>query len=386
MKKVLIAGAGPAGLMAAHFLAQSNHFQVELFDANKAIARKFLVAGHGGFNLTNAEAINTFITKYDHSFIQDAVMNFSNEETVKWLSEIGVETFIGSSGKIFPEKGIKPIQVLTKWISYLEKQKVAIHTGHKFIDFNGKEAVFQNSKTTLKVKYDYLILALGGASWKKTGSTGEWTHVFREKDIELVPFQSSNAGIVVNNWNSESGGGVLKNTEITIDGEKQFGEIELTDYGLEGAPVYALSRAVRAGVTELALNLKPMWTYEQLVEKYTCFKGSKTDFLREIKLPGQAIKLLKKWISKDDFLDDTRFLNAIHHLTLPIDGLRPVDEAISTVGGIAMNEIDSSFQLKKYENHYCIGEMLDWDAPTGGYLLQACFASGYTAAQSVLKK
>lgn len=386
MEKVVIAGAGPAGLMAAHFLSKNKDLQVDVFDANKAIARKFLVAGHGGFNLTNAETTDTFIEKYNHPFIKDAVRAFSNEATIRWLSEIGVETFVGSSGKVFPEKGIKPIQVHTKWTSYLEQQRVGILTGHQLIDFNGKEAVFQNGETTLNVAYDYLILAFGGASWKKTGSTGEWTSLFTGKGIQLVPFQASNAGIVLSDWNPELGGGVLKNTGISIDGEYKFGEIELTDYGLEGAPVYALSKKVREGATELVLNLKPVWTSQQLVEKYAAFKGSKTDFLNAIKVAKPAVKLLKNCLSREDFTDDARFLRAIHYLVLSMESLRPLDEAISTVGGISMDEITPSFELNNYENHYCIGEMLDWDAPTGGYLLQACFASGYVAAQSVLNQ
>lgn len=385
VKQVVIAGAGPAGLMAAYFLSKNKAFQVHVFDANKAIARKFLVAGHGGFNLTNAEATDTFIEKYNHPLIQDAVRIFSNEATMQWLSEIGIETFVGSSGKIFPEKGIKPIQVLTKWMNYLEKNDVIIHTEHQLVDFTGNSAVFQHGGVPITVEYDYLIMAFGGASWKKTGSTGEWTDVFRSKQLEIIPFQASNAGIVLSDWNPELGGGVLKNTEISINGNQRFGEIELTAYGLEGAPVYALSNEIRKGTTELVLNLKPVWTSEQLKQKHTAFKGSKTEFLHAIKLSKPAVRLLKHALTREDFTDDARFLNAINHLGLSITDLRPVEEAISTVGGLSMDEINASFRLNKYENHYCIGEMLDWNAPTGGYLLQACFASGYVAAQSVLK-
>lgn len=385
MKHVVIAGGGPAGLMAAHVLSQNDTFRVQVFDANKAIARKFLVAGHGGFNLTNAEATDAFIEKYTHPFIQNAVRHFSNEQTIQWLSEIGVNTFVGSSGKIFPEKGIKPIQVLTKWIGYLEKNGVTIHTEHQLIDFTEGTAVFQHEGKQVAVEYDYLITAFGGASWKKTGSTGEWTELFIRKNREIIPFQASNAGIVLAGWDAGLGGGVLKNTEITIDGAKQFGEIELTDYGLEGAPVYALSKKIREGATELVLNLKPVWTPGRLAEKYAAFSGSKTDFLSAIKVSKPGVKLIKHVLSKEEFTDDKRFLRAIHHLVLPVEELRPVDEAISTVGGLSMNEVDASFQLINSEKHYCIGEMLDWDAPTGGYLLQACFASGYMAAQSVLK-
>ncbi len=385
MKKVVIVGAGPAGLMAAHFLSGRKEIRVEVYDANKAVARKFLVAGHGGFNLTNSEELPQFIGKYNHPFIQHAVTRFTNEDTVKWLSEIGIGTFTGTSGKIFPEKGIKPIRVLSSWLDFLREKNVAIHTGHKLVEFNGKRAVFRSGERIVETGYDYLIFAMGGASWKKTGSTGEWAELFRGKNIGILPFQASNAGICVQDWDPGLGGGVLKNTELSINGEKQFGEIELTDYGLEGAPVYALSGQVRSGASELVLNLKPTVSIGKLTEKLRGFKGSRTDFLREIKLPKAAIGLLKATISKDDFLNDGSFLNAISRLVFPIQELRPVDEAISTVGGVAMNEINENFQLKKFPGHYCIGEMLDWDAPTGGYLLQACFASGYVTSDSIIR-
>lgn len=383
MKKIAIIGAGPAGLMAAHFLSKNEHFNVHVFDANKAVARKFLVAGHGGFNLTHSEPTETFIEKYNHPFIQKAVQQFPNDDTVKWLSEIGVETFVGSSGKIFPKKGTKPIQVLTQWLDYLEKNKVSISTEHQLVDFDGKTVSFKHKEKIITVEYDALIFALGGASWKKTGSTGEWSTLFQSKHIEIIPFESSNAGISIQSWNKKLGGGILKNTEASVNGQKQFGEIELTGYGLEGAPVYALSNQVRNGAAELILNLKPTLSQEQLLDKFQKFKGSKTDFLREIRLSGSAIDLLKSNLSKEDFLREEHFLKAINQLSLSIRSLRPVDEAISTVGGISMNEMNENFQLKNYPNHYCIGEMLDWDAPTGGYLLQACFAMGFVVAEKI---
>lgn len=383
MKKVVIAGAGPAGLMAAYFLSQNKQFQVQIFDANKAVARKFLVAGHGGFNLTNSEGTASFVNKYNHSFIQNAVSQFTNEDTVRWLAEIGIETFVGSSGKIFPKKGIKPIEVLSSWLDYLKRNNVSVFTEHKLVDFDRTAATFQNSGERIKVEYDYLIFAMGGASWKKTGSTGEWTQLFQSKNIKIIPFEASNAGIEIKNWDSVLGGGVLKNTEVSINGQKQFGEIELTEYGLEGAPVYALSQQLRSGATELILNLKPTLTKNKLAEKFKIFKGSKTDFLREIKFSKPAISLFKSHVSKEVFLNDELFLNAINRLILPIHSLRPVDEAISTVGGISMLEVNEDFQLKKFPGLYCVGEMLDWDAPTGGYLLQACFAMGFVAAESI---
>lgn len=383
MKKVVIVGAGPAGLMAAHSLSQHKNIQVELYDAHKAVARKFLVAGHGGFNLTNTRGLSEFVDTYNHPIIKKAVTCFTNEDTVKWLSEIGIETYIGSSGKIFPKKGIKPIEVLNSWLAFLKQNDVVLFTGHNLIGFDKDTVLLKNEAQEVKVNFDVLIFAMGGSSWKKTGSTGEWTTLFKQKNIEIIPFEASNAGIVIENWSKCLSGGVLKNVEVSIGNKRQFGEIELTEYGLEGAPIYALSDQIRKGEKELCLNLKPTISYSQLVSRFKSFKGSKTDFLREIKVSKFGISLIKDFVPKDDFLNDDLFLGAICRLILPIDSLRPIDEAISTVGGVSMNEIDIDFRLKNDPNHYCIGEMLDWDAPTGGYLLQACFASGFVAAQYI---
>lgn len=376
-------GGGPAGLMAAHQLSKKKQFDIQIFDANKAVARKFLVAGQGGFNITNSEKTESFIQKYNHSFVQNAVLQFSNDATINWLKEIGIETYVGSSGKIFPVKGTKPVEVLNRWLKFLVHKGVQINTEHKLVDFHSQKAFFSTPNGESIVDYDVLIFALGGASWKVTGSTGEWTTLFQQKNIKIQPFQSSNAGIEIKNWDESWGGNVLKNTSISIGNTSRFGEIELTKYGFEGAPIYALNAQVRAGAEFLKLDLKPSKSYDELLQFYKQYKGNKTEFLKAIKLSKSAIDLIKKRLTKEQFTNPETLVQSIKELTFPIQSLRPIDEAISTVGGVDMNEITMNFELKNHPNHYCIGEMMDWDAPTGGYLLQACFAQGVICAQAI---
>lgn len=382
MRSIAIIGCGPAGLMAGYQLLKRNH-SVSFFDQKKAIARKFLVAGHGGFNLTNSLELENFLLKYDHEFVRNAVRKFTNNDTVSWLAEIGIETYIGSSGKVFPKSGIKPIEVLSAWIKQLEKLGGIFKHEHQLKKFDGTILTVESLGEIHEFHFDTIIFALGGASWKQTGSDGNWMKLFESAGISCLNFESSNAGMEIHNWNQDFGGSVLKNCEIKLNGMTQFGEVECTNYGIEGAPVYALNHPFREGFTNLSLDLKPKNTVADLFEKLNQTKGNRTQQLEALKIPKIGIKLVKSQLNKDDFLSNEALSRKIKELSFTIKGLRPLDEAISTVGGVSMDAITADFELKALSNHFCIGEMLNWDAPTGGYLLQACFSMGALVAQKI---
>jgi uncharacterized flavoprotein (TIGR03862 family) len=386
--KIGIVGMGPAGLMVGSQLAKAGH-EVHLYDHKKAAGRKFLVAGNGGFNLTHSEELTSFIQKYDQAFIQEAVQEFDNNDWRTFLEkEIKIPTFIGSSGKIFPEKGIKPITVLYNWLNYLNYYKASFHYEHSLVDFDSNSITIKHHEETKKLEFDKVIIALGGGSWKTTGSTAEWVELFKKKEIECVPLEASNSGFESNNWGKFNGieGQIIKNVAVFFGEESKEGDVVISSYGLEGTPIYYMNRSFRNNPLEkLKIDLKPTKTMEEI--KTTLSKSKNfTEGLKKLKLSKGTIQFLKLFLTKETFISLEELAKSIKNLQITPNSLRPIDEVISTVGGVSMAEINSNFELKNKKGVYLCGEMLDWDAPTGGYLIQACVSSGYKVAQSILKK
>lgn len=377
---IIIVGAGSAGLMAGYQLLKKGH-SVCFFDHKKQAGRKFLVAGHGGFNLTHSQPINDFVLNYNQQLVRDAVLKFTNVDTISWLDEIGIPTFKGSSGKIFPKKEIKPIDVLNALLTKIMSKGGVFHYEHSFTSFDDDSVSFFHKEKERKFHFDHLIFALGGASWKKTGSDGTWNVVFSEKGIRLNQFQSSNAGMNVQNWNPQFEGLVIKNCKVSIGNETKKGEVLFTDYGIEGAPIYALNKHVRAGGFEVSIDLKPSMSIEKVRNSLTNEKLTRAKQLEQLKISKPVVAYIKASLIKEAYLDADFLANYLKNLPFKCLDLRPIDEAISTVGGVAISEIDENFELINYPKRYVIGEMLDWDAPTGGYLLQACFSMGFVVAE-----
>ncbi|QIY83289.1 TIGR03862 family flavoprotein [Chryseobacterium sp. NEB161] len=382
--QIIIIGAGPAGLMAAQTLAEKG-CKVQIFEQNKAAARKFLVAGHGGFNLTHSEELETFIQKYDAPEIQNIVKSFDNKSVVNWLSDLSITTYTGSSGKIFPTKDFKPIQVLKAWLDRLEQLGVTIHYEHTFIDFTDDEVTLRNREKKITVQYSKLILAMGGGSWKKTGSDAKWVNILRSKNITITPLASANSGYNTDSRFHQLQGQYLKNIKISFDGNDKIGEVVFTKYGIEGSPVYYLNRFTIPHHFPLTLeiDLKPRLTEAEISEQL-----SKTDKIspilkRQLKLSTTAINLLKT-LDKENYTNKEKLSVMIKRFPIEVLSLRPIDEVISTAGGVAFSALNSKLELKDYPNVFCAGEMIDWEAPTGGYLLQACFSTGFWVANEIV--
>jgi uncharacterized flavoprotein (TIGR03862 family) len=386
-KSIAIIGGGSASLMLASTLNE-NIFDVTIYEYNVALGRKFLVAGDGGLNLTYWEEPETFINRYSpKQFLEKSIRDFNNVDLRNWLLDLGIETYVGSSNRIFPIKGIKPIEVLNAILDKLKAQNVRILTKYEWKGWNDKDAlIFENSDNTILIKPDIVVYSLGGASWSKTGSTGKWTELFRNKGVDIVPFQPSNCAFKINwdkNFIQESEGKPLKNIVISCNLKSKTGEVVITQFGIEGGAVYALSPEIRSelsinNASTIYIDLKPTLSLNEILSKFRNNESRTiSNVLKEqINLNSLQIALIKSVISKEDFMNADVLSEKIKQLPLQIVGLADIEESISTVGGIALSETDDNFMLKKLLNNYVIGEMLDWDAPTGGYLLQGCFSMG----------
>lgn len=373
---IILIGAGPANLMSAEVLAEAGH-RVQIFERNKAAARKFLVAGHGGFNLTHNEPIDDFVKKYDAEWIKIIVRAFDNQATIKWLNDLGITTYVGSSGKIFPTKEIKPIQVLQAWLQRLQSLNVLIHYGCMMKDFDNDTVTIESNEGIQQHSYDRLILGLGGKSWAKTGSDGMWESLMIRKDVDVTALSPANSGYVTDIEFTALESMVLKNIAVKYDDILRKGEIVFTNYGIEGAPIYYTNQFVRkiGFPNVIYLDLKPNLTEEEILLKLNSNKPISTILKEKLNLKGASLTLLRL-MDKDTYNNKALLAQKIKHYPINITAFRPIDEVISTAGGIQLNSLNKDLSLKHHPNVYINGEMLDWEAPTGGYLLQACFSLG----------
>lgn len=383
--KTVIIGAGPASLMAATQAVKKGG-EVIVFEKMKTAGRKFLVAGEGGFNLSHIGELDDFISYYSHAEMANIIRQFTNEDLIHWLEDIGIQTYVGSSGKIFPIKEIKPAMVLTSWLNYLKQNGVVFVFHATLIDFDQNCVTIKTKNECENITFDRLILGLGAASWPKTGSDASWVSLFQSKKVEVIPFQSSNAGCVCNlpsDFLTQFQGSVFKNVIVSHKNNNRKGEVLVTEYGLEGAPIYYLNPSIRNDFSfPIIIDFKPNYQLTEIVDFLKKSKNT-TLGLKHLKLPDAFIFWCKTYLNKDDYTDHKVIASHIKHFMVPINRLRPIEEAISCCGGVSWGELDTNLRLKKFPNISVIGEMVDWEAPTGGYLLQGAFSMGFVAGSAI---
>lgn len=389
-KRAVVIGGGPAGLMAAERIAMAG-VRVTVYERMPSLARKFLMAGRGGLNVTHSEDAGAFLGRYGAASEQlvQAIAAFPPEALRAWCAGLGEETFIGSSGRVFP-RSMKASPLLRAWLRRLSGQGVEVRLRHVFRGWDSQgDLLFASADgESERVRADAVVLAMGGASWPRLGSDGGWADILRARGIQIASLRPANCGFDVD-WSAHlrerHAGSPVKNVQFTFEDQSLRGECVVTQYGLEGGAVYALSAVLRDaierdGFAVLHLDLRPDTSVEALAEKLSTPRGknSLSNHLRKrAGLSTVEIALLHETHAS---FDDARKL-AAHIKALPLKLLRPrpLERAISTAGGVAFVELNAHYMLNRMPGVFCAGEMVDWEAPTGGYLLQACLATGVAA-------
>ena len=413
--RAAVIGGGPAGLMAAEALAAAG-VEVDLYDSMPSVGRKFLMAGKGGMNLTHSESAELFLSRYAErrAQIEPLLRRFDATALRAWVHGLGVETFVGSSGRVFPSD-MKAAPMLRAWLHRLRESGVRFHMRHRWIGW-GDESL-QNRETaadlprshfppTLRfatpdgereVQADAVVLALGGASWPRLGSDAAWIAHLEARNVSVLPFEPSNCGFDIDwseHFSTRFAGEPLKAVAIGLphtDGgiDWRTGECLLTSTGVEGSLIYAMSARIRdrlkAGDATFLIDLLPALTPQRVHDEVTHPRGARSmssHLQSRLNLTGAKAALLREVLTREDFSDTTRLAQRIKALPLTVTRARPIAEAISSAGGVAFESLDSQLMLDSVPGVFCAGEMLDWEAPTGGYLLTACFASGLIAGEA----
>jgi len=393
MKQVAIVGGGPAGLRAAEIVSAAG-LKTTLYDGKRSVGRKFLVAGKGGFNITNTEELDSFVTRYSgpdqpSDFWPKALEKFDNKMIRGWAARLNVGTFEAKSGRVYP-KALKAAPLLRAWVKRLRNQGVTFAVKHRLLRIEQGETpalFFATEEGEKRIDADAVVLALGGGSWPMTGSDGAWASLLGNQNIAVNPLSSANSG-----WECDWPEGFRKIAEaqplkniIAHAGEKQaVGELMITKYGLEGGPLYELGPAIRAlSSPEVKIDFKPTFTAEKLIAK---MESAKRHFLKEArlrwKLSEGACAIVEHLYGEPASAEQLAHL--VKACPIPLTQSRPIEEAISSAGGVCWKELDQQLMLKKLPGIFIAGEMIDWEAPTGGYLMQGCFATGTCVGEAVV--
>ena len=404
-KLVTIIGGGPAGLMAAEIISREG-VQVDLFDAMPSVGRKFLMAGKGGMNITHSEPSSAFLARYGvrQEHIAPLLNTFGPEALREWIHGLGISTFVGSSGRVFPSN-MKAAPLLRAWLHRLRESGVRFHVRHRWccmepLADSRWSLRFSTPEGERRIEADTVILALGGGSWSKLGSDGRWVALLEQAGVPVAPLRPSNCGFDVG-WSEhlreQFVGQPVKNVSASFtdsDGieHRRAGEFVITESGVEGNLIYALSATLRdtierTGGATLSLDLLPGHTPQRVIDEVAHPRGSRSlssHLQSRLGLKGIKMALLHECVSREDFFNPDKLARAIKSLPLRLIAPRPLEEAISSAGGVLFEALDDQLMIRHLPGVFCAGEMLDWEAPTGGYLLTACLASGHAAGQGAL--
>ena len=398
MQHIVIIGGGPAGLMAAEISA-GNGFQVDVYDTMPSVGRKFLMAGKGGLNLTHAEPAPQFAARYGarQTQVEAWLSTFGPDALRAWAGALGIDTFVGSSNRVFP-KEMKAAPLLRAWIRRLREAGVAFHMRHRWMGWetdNGGALRFATPLGEQVVNADAVVLTLGGGSWARLGSDGAWTTLLAARGVNIAPLQPANCGFDCawsEHFRTRFAGQPVKSvvaafTDATGATHQQKSEFMVTESGVEGGLIYALSASLRDAITTqgsatLHLDLAPLRDLPRLTNDLSASRGKRSlsnHLQNQANIAGVKAGLLREVATAEDLADPARLAALIKALPLNLTAPRPLDEAISSAGGVTFDALDEHLMLRDAPGVFCAGEMLDWEAPTGGYLLTACFASGRTA-------
>lgn len=400
-RSVAVIGGGPAGLMAAEVLMQGG-VSVDVYDAMPSVGRKFLMAGKGGMNITHAEPIETFLTRYgaQRAQVQPWLDAFRPEALRQWIHGLGIDTFVGSSGRVFPTE-MKAAPLLRAWLHRLRAGGVRFHVRHRWLGWDAQGVLrFATPLGEQRIQSDAQVLALGGGSWSRLGSDAAWVPYLAERGVTITSLQPANCGFDVA-WSSHFierfAGQPIKSVALRFTDHNgvnyhQRGEFIVTATGVEGSLIYTLSAALReeinaCGSALVQLDLLPDKTLPVVMSEVARPRGARSHsshLQSRLGLKGVKANLLRECLSEQDYAQSATLGAAIKALPLRLIAPRPLDEAISTAGGVSFSALDSHLMLRAVPGVFCAGEMLDWEAPTGGYLLTACLASGRAAGLGVL--
>ncbi len=371
--------------------------QVDLYDAMASVGRKFLLAGKGGLNLTHSESLEPFLSRYGTRRDQVAplITAFGQKEVRQWARTLGVETFVGTSGRVFPSD-LKSAPLLRAWLRRLRKAGVQFHVRHRWQGWDDQGRLqFTSPQGTQTVHYDAVVLALGGGSWPKLGSDAAWVPILAGRQVPIAPLRPANCGFDVkwtDHFRTKFAGHPVKTVGVVVkttggDVLRRPGEFMITETGLEGGVIYAVSAALRdviaaKGVATIRLDLSPGRDVQRLIKDLSQPRGKRTmatHLERRAGIAGVKAGLLREIVPKEEFTDPVRVAAAVKSLPVRLVATRPLEEAISTAGGVSFKALDARLMIRNLPGVFCAGEMLDWEAPTGGFLLTACFASGRAA-------